>query len=39
MKEKMLAAFCPEDYADPDATYLKVFRCLQTYIGIIRTSA
>jgi len=20
MKEKILAAFCPEDYADPDAT-------------------
>jgi hypothetical protein len=39
VKEETLPALSPEDYADPDATDLRAFRSLQTYIGIIRTSA
>jgi len=39
VKEETLSAFSPEDYANPDATRLRIFKSLQTYIGIIRTSA
>jgi len=39
VKEETLPALSPEDYADPGATDLGIFRSLQTYLGIIRTSA
>jgi len=39
VKEKTLPALSPMDYADPDQIGLKSFRSLQTYLGIIRTSA
>jgi hypothetical protein len=39
VKEETLPALSPEDYADPGATGLRIFRNLQAYLGIIRTSA
>ena len=39
VKEETLPACSPEDYAEPDAAKLKVFRRLNSYIGIIRASA
>jgi len=39
VKEETLPALSPEDYADPDAMDLRVFRRLPTYLGIIRASA
>jgi len=39
LNEKTLPAQNPEDYADYDATDLKVFNPLRNYIGIIGTSA
>jgi hypothetical protein len=39
VKEESLPARSREDYADPDATDLRVFKRLQTYLGIIRASA
>jgi hypothetical protein len=39
VKEETLPVLSPEDYADPNATDLRVFKRLQTYIGIIRASA
>jgi len=39
VKEETLSVLSPKDYADPDATDLRVFRRLQAYIGIIRASA
>jgi hypothetical protein len=34
VKEETLPVFISEDYANPDAESLKVFRCLHTYVGI-----
>jgi hypothetical protein len=39
VKEETLPACSPEDYAEPDAANLKVFRPLYSYIGIILGSA
>jgi hypothetical protein len=39
VKEETLAACSPEDYAEPGAADMKVFRRLHSYIGIIRASA
>jgi hypothetical protein len=39
VKEETIPALSPQDYADPGATGLRIFRSLQTYLGIIRTSA
>jgi hypothetical protein len=34
-----MTSLSPEDYADPGATDFRVFRSLQSYLGIIRASA
>jgi len=39
VKEETLPVLSLEDYADPDAMDLRLFRRLQDYIGIIRGSA
>jgi hypothetical protein len=39
VKEETLPVLRPEDYADSGATDVKLFRGLQSYLGIIRTSA
>jgi hypothetical protein len=39
VKEETLPVLSPEDYADPIAADLRIFRSLQTYLGIIRVSA
>jgi hypothetical protein len=39
VKEETLPVLSAKDYADPDATDLRLFRCLLDYIGIIRGSA
>jgi hypothetical protein len=39
VKEEMLPALSPEDYADLGATDLRAFKRLPAYIGIIRVSA
>jgi len=39
VKEETLAVLRPENYADPDTTDSRIFRSLQTYVGIIRKSA
>jgi hypothetical protein len=39
LKEETLPALSPEDYADPVAINMRIFRSLQAYLGIIRASA
>jgi hypothetical protein len=39
VKEETLPALSLEDYANLDATDLRLFRCLRGYLGIIRASA
>jgi len=39
MKEETLPALRPQDYADQAAISMRIFRSLQTYLGIIRVSA
>jgi hypothetical protein len=39
VKEETLPVLRPEDYADPGATNWRLFRRLQSYLGIIRASA
>jgi hypothetical protein len=39
LKEETLPALSPEDYADPVAINMRIFRSLQAYLGIIWASA